>query len=78
MTAVQWLDKILEGQRDKPFDYLEWKIAFQHALEMEREQRLEMLTNFQVFLNENDYITDTDWDWEHMSIKFLNSKKKDL
>lgn len=37
-TAVQWLEKILEGQKDKPFDYLEWKIAFQHALELEKEQ----------------------------------------
>lgn len=37
-TAIQWLLKILEGQKDKPFDYDEWKIAFEHALEMEKEQ----------------------------------------
>jgi hypothetical protein len=37
-TAIQWLLKILEGQKDKPFDYEEWKIAFEYALEMEKEQ----------------------------------------
>ena len=40
-TAIQWLLKILEGQKDKPFDYDEWKIAFEHALEMEKEQIME-------------------------------------
>ena len=37
-TAVEWLKKILDGQKDKPFDYDEWCIAFDHAKEMEKEQ----------------------------------------
>ena len=37
-TAVQWLSSILEGQKDKPFDYDEWLITLQHAKEMEKEQ----------------------------------------
>lgn len=37
-TAIQWLLKILEGQKDRPFDYDEWKIAFEHALQIEKEQ----------------------------------------
>jgi hypothetical protein len=40
-TAIQWLLKILEGQKDKPFDYDEWKIAFEHALQIEKEQIIE-------------------------------------
>ena len=37
-TAVEWLKKILDGQKDKPFDYDEWCIAFDHAKEIEKEQ----------------------------------------
>ena len=40
-TAVEWLEKILEGQKDKPFDYDEWSIALQHAKEIEKEQMIE-------------------------------------
>lgn len=35
-TAVEWLIRILEGQKDKPFDYQEWQIAFEYALELEK------------------------------------------
>ena len=35
-TAVEWLITILEGQKDKPFDYQEWQIAFEYALELEK------------------------------------------
>lgn len=35
-TAVEWLVTILEGQKDKPFDYQEWQIAFEYALELEK------------------------------------------
>ena len=37
-TAVKWLETILEGQKDKPFDFDEWLIAFEHAKAMEKEQ----------------------------------------
>jgi len=37
-TAVEWLEKILQCQKDKPFDYDEWCIAIEHAKEMEKEQ----------------------------------------
>lgn len=77
MTAVEWLIQQIDNEDMGEIPMWVYDFCY-NALEMEREQRLEMLTNFQVFLNENDYITDTDWDWEHMSIKFLNSKKKDL
>ena len=39
-TAVQWLETILEGQKDKPFDFDEWSIAFEHAKAMEKEQMI--------------------------------------
>jgi hypothetical protein len=35
-TAIEWLIRILEGQKDEPFDYNEWEIAFKHALDMEK------------------------------------------
>ena len=43
-TAVQWLEIILEGQKDKPFDFDEWSIAFEHAKTMEKEQIVQAIT----------------------------------
>jgi hypothetical protein len=37
-TAVEWLEKIRQGQKEHPFDDHEWEIAFNHAKEMEKEQ----------------------------------------
>jgi hypothetical protein len=37
-TAVEWLTKILENQKNEPFNFEEWKIAFEYAKEMEKEQ----------------------------------------
>jgi len=39
-TSVEWLEKIRQGQKEKPFDDYEWEIAFNHAKEMEKEQML--------------------------------------
>ena len=36
-TAVDWLIKILEGQKDDPFTFDEWMIAFEHAKEIEKD-----------------------------------------
>jgi len=36
-TAIEWLEKILEGQKKEPFDYFEWKIAFDYAKEIEKK-----------------------------------------
>jgi len=40
-TAVEWLMRMLEGQKDKPFNYDEWKIAFEHAKDMEKQYYIE-------------------------------------
>ena len=37
-TAVEWLIKILEGQKDDPFTFDEWMIAFEQAKQMEKQQ----------------------------------------
>lgn len=37
-TAVEWLIKCLKGQKNDPFNYEEWFIAFEYAKEMEKEQ----------------------------------------
>ena len=51
---------------------------YYEAKEAEREQNMNLLINFQQYLCEGEYITDYEWDFENMAIKFLNSKKKDL
>jgi hypothetical protein len=38
-TAVEWLEKIHQGQKEQPFDDYEWEIAFNYAKEMEKEQQ---------------------------------------
>jgi len=40
-TAVEWFEKIRQGQKGQPFDDYEWEIAFSHAKEMERDQIVE-------------------------------------
>ena len=40
-TAVEWLIKCLKGQKNDPFNYEEWSIAFEYAKEMEKEQIIE-------------------------------------
>jgi len=37
-TAVEWLEKIRQGQKGQLFDDYEWEIAFNHAKEIEKEQ----------------------------------------
>ena len=41
-TAVEWLEKISQGQKEQPFDDHEWEIAFNHAKEMEKKQMEEI------------------------------------
>jgi len=55
-TSVEWLIRMLEGQKDEPFDYNEWGIAFKHALDMEKQQILEAL-----FTNDFDYESGEDY-----------------
>jgi hypothetical protein len=56
-TAVQWLIRMLEGQKDEPFNYTEWEIAFKHALDMEKQQNEIMLDGMQYYI-ENKTKTD--------------------
>ena len=59
-TAVEWLKKILDGQKDKPFDYDEWCIAFDHAKEMEKEQIVEAFEHIDFNLDDGlHYYTET-------------------
>lgn len=53
-TAVQWLMRMLEDQKDEPFDYQEWKIAFEYALELEKQQ----VKTFKTKTDEKDNNTD--------------------
>jgi len=44
-TAVEWLEKIRQAQKEQPFDDYEWKIAFNYAKEMEKQQIVEAHEN---------------------------------
>ena len=48
-TAVDWLEKILKGQKEQPFDDYEWEIAFNHAKEMEKEQIIEVFNQGNIY-----------------------------
>ena len=39
-TAVEWLTKILENQKNEPFNFDEWTIAFEYAKEIEKKEKL--------------------------------------
>ena len=60
-TAVEWLEKILKGQKEQPFDDYEWEIAFNHAKEMEKEQIINSFVDGadkgEMFNNENRAFT---------------------
>jgi hypothetical protein len=59
-TAVEWLITILEGQKDEPFDYQEWEIAFKHALDMEKQQNAIMLDGMQYYIENKTKIDEKD------------------
>lgn len=59
-TAVEWLMRMLEGQKDKPFDYQEWEIAFKHALDMEKQQNEIMLDGMQYYIENKTKIDEKD------------------
>ena len=58
MTAVQLLLETIDQASDI-------------ALEMEREQRINTLIAFQLFLSEHNYISDHLWDFEDLALKFI-------
>ena len=59
-TAVEWLMRMLEGQKDEPFDYTEWKIAFEYALDMEKQQNEIMLDGMQYYIENKTKIDEKD------------------
>jgi len=72
-TAVEWLVRMLEGQKDEPFNYDEWQIAFKHALDMEKQQNEIMLDGMQYYI-ENKTKTDEKDNTDHGNITNNNSR----
>lgn len=75
-TPVEWLYEQVKFTNKDTYNALYEQ--YYEAKEAEREQNMNLLINFQLYLCEGEYITDYEWDFENMAIKFLNSKKKDL
>ncbi len=76
-TAVEWLEKIRQGQKGQPFDDYEWEITFNHAKEMEKEQyaRIKELETFleEEIIEDVYHYMDPLW---HGATKLLNSKSE--
>jgi len=76
-TAVEWLEKIRQGQKGQPFDDYEWEIAFNHAKEMEKEKdaRIKELETFleEEIIEDVYHYMDPLW---YGATKLLNSKSK--
>jgi hypothetical protein len=76
-TAVEWLEKIRQGQKGQPFDDYEWEIAFNHAKEMEKEQyaRIKELETFleEEIIEDVYHYMDPLW---YGATKLLNSKSE--
>ena len=49
-TAVEWLMRMLEGQKNEPFNYDEWQIAFEHAKEMEKLHIIDFADEYGTYL----------------------------
>jgi len=49
-TAVEWLMRMLEGQKNEPFNYDEWQIAFEHAKEMEKLNIIDFADEYGTYL----------------------------
>lgn len=76
MTPVEWLYEQVKFTDKDTYNALYEQ--YYEAKEAEREQNMNLIIEFQLFMNEHDFISNHLWDFEDMAIKFLNSKKKDL
>jgi hypothetical protein len=85
-TSIEWLieqlvemDKQLDGRR-KNEDATILKInptkIFEQAKEMHKQEIIDELIGFQVFLNNKGLITSHDWHWEALAKKYIKSFKK--
>jgi hypothetical protein len=54
-TAVEWFEKIRQGQKVQPFDDYEWEIAFNHAKEMEKNQIIDAFKQGVEYWNGDDW-----------------------
>lgn len=69
MTAVEYLVEKVFG-KETEFS----KTLIDKALKLEQKQIMDTIIEFQLFMYENDFISNHLWDYEDMAIKFLNSK----
>lgn len=75
-TPVEWFYEQVKFTDKDTYNALYEQ--YYEAKEAEREQNMNLIIEFQLFMNEHDFISNHLWDFEDMAIKFLNSKKKDL
>lgn len=76
MTPVEWLYEQVKFTDKDTYNALYEQ--YYEAKEAEREQNMNLIIEFQLFMNKHDFISNHLWDFEHMAIKFLNNKKQDI
>jgi hypothetical protein len=82
-TAVEWLIDEMNSIKSSStnmngkIQFLEKELnkLYEQAIETEREQRINTIIAFQLFLSEHNYISWNLWDFEDMAIKFLEHKE---
>ena len=75
-TAVEWLFKHIEGIRIiDGYEFIKLQEAFEQAKQMEKEQIKEEIIGFQIYLNDEGYIENHNWDFEKEAIVYLYKNK---
>jgi hypothetical protein len=72
-TSIEWL---IEKLTDYKYLTKDAQHYFEQAKEMHKQEIIDELIGFQVFLNNKGLITSHDWHWEALAKKYIKSLKK--
>jgi len=74
MTSIEWLvNKIEIDIVGIEYDYAD---EIKQAKEMHRQEIIEELIGFQIFLNNKKLITNHDWDYDKLAKQYVKSLNK--
>jgi hypothetical protein len=78
-TSIEWLVKSLSDRmyiHCPDFGHTIIDKLVEQAKEMHKQEIIDELIGFQVFLNNKGLITSHDWHWEALAKKYIKSFKK--
>ena len=73
-TAVEWFNQQLINRQNGNGDS-SWDEIYEQAKQMEKEQIIEEIIGFQIYLHDQGYITNHDWDFEKEAIYYLHKNQ---